>query len=107
MWRDESGMAYNSFYLPSLGYGTPATILTKQDCEEIRKPVVNKILPNMGIARSAPRSVVFGTAQFRGLSLTHLAALQGHTILQYFLGNLRCEDAMGRLMKMLLEYTQL
>jgi hypothetical protein len=61
MWRDEIGMAYNSFYMPSLGYGTPATTLTKQDCEEIQKPVVNAILPNMGVARSTLRAVIFGT----------------------------------------------
>jgi hypothetical protein len=35
MWRGEGGMAYNLFYMPSLGYGTPAMTLTKQDCEEI------------------------------------------------------------------------
>jgi hypothetical protein len=63
MWRGESVMAYNYFYMPSLGYGTPATTLMKKGCEEIQRPVVNAILPKMGIARSAPRSVVFGTAQ--------------------------------------------
>jgi hypothetical protein len=93
MWRGESGMAYNSFYMPSLGYGTPVTTLTKQDCEEIQKPVVNAILPKMGIARSAPRAIVFGTLQFGGLVLAHLAALQGHTRLQYLLGHLRYGDA--------------
>jgi hypothetical protein len=80
MWRGESGMACNSIYIPSLGYGTPVTTLTKKDCEEIHKPVVNAILPKMDIARSAPRAVVFGTAQFGGLGLTHLVVLQGHTI---------------------------
>jgi hypothetical protein len=64
MWRGESRMAYNAFYMPSLGYDTPATILSKKDCDEIQRPVVNAILPNMGIARTAPRSVVFGTAQY-------------------------------------------
>jgi hypothetical protein len=59
MWRGEIGMAYNSFYMPSLGYGTLATTLTKKDCEEIQKPVVNAILPKMGIARSAPIVIVF------------------------------------------------
>jgi hypothetical protein len=100
-------MAYNVFYMPSLGYGTSATILSKRDCEEIQRQVVNAILPKMGIARTAPRSVVFGTAQYGGLGLTHLAALQGHTCLQYLLGHLRCGDATGCLMQMLLEYTQL
>jgi hypothetical protein len=78
-----------------------------KDCEEIQRPVVNAILPEMGIARTAPRAVVFGTAQYGGLGLTHLAALQGHTCLQYVLGHLCCDDATGRLMQMLLEYTQL
>jgi hypothetical protein len=107
MWRGESGMAYNAFYMPSLGDATPATTLKKQDCEEIQKPVVNAILPMMGILRSALRAVVFGTAQFGGLGLTHLTVMQGHTRLQYLLGHLICGDAMGRLMQMLLEYTQL
>jgi hypothetical protein len=107
IWRGESGMVYNAFYMPSLGYGTPSTILTKQECEKIQKPVVNAILPKMGIVRSAPRAVIFGTAQFGGLGLTHLAAMQGHTRLQYLLGRLGCVDATERLMQMLLEYTQL
>jgi hypothetical protein len=55
-------MAYNAFYMPSMGYSTPATTLKKKECEEIQRPVVNAILPNMGIARTAPRAVVFGTA---------------------------------------------
>jgi hypothetical protein len=77
MWRG------NSFYMPSLGYWTPATKLTKKDCEEIQRPVVDAILPKLGIARPAPRAIVFGTSQFGGLGLTHLAVLQGHTLIQY------------------------
>jgi hypothetical protein len=107
MCRGESGMAYNAFYMPILGYGTLATTLKKQDCEEIQKPVVNAILPKMGIARSALRAVIFGTAQFGGMGLTQLAAMQGHTRLQYLLVHLRCGDSTGRLMQILLEYTQL
>jgi hypothetical protein len=103
----EISMEYNAFYMPSLGYGTPATTLSMKDCEEIQRPVVNAILPKMGIARKAPRAVVFGTAQCGGFGLTQLAALQGHTSLHYLLGNLRCDDATGRLMQMLLEYTHL
>jgi hypothetical protein len=107
MWRRESFMAYNAFYMPILGYGTPATTLLKKVCEEIQRPVINAILPKMVIARTAPIYVVFGTAQYGGLCLTHLVALQGHTRVQYRWGRLRCDDATGRLMQMLLEYTQL
>jgi hypothetical protein len=91
----------------SLGYGTPSMTLTKKYCEEIQNTVMNDILPKMGIARSAPRVIVFGTAQFGGLGLTYLAALQGHTRLKYLLVHLRCGDEMGRLMEIRLEYTQL
>jgi hypothetical protein len=69
--------------------------------------VVNDILPKMGIARSAPRKVVFGTKQYGGLGLIHLAALQGNIRIQYVFGHLRCGDTTGDLMQMLLEYTQL
>jgi hypothetical protein len=30
VWKGEYGLAYNSFYLPSIGYGTPARTLTQQ-----------------------------------------------------------------------------
>jgi hypothetical protein len=59
VWKGESGLAYNSFYLPSIGYGTPATTLTQQECYKIQKPVVNAIFPKMGINRKSHRSVVF------------------------------------------------
>jgi hypothetical protein len=78
VWKGESGLAYKSFYLPSIGYGTPATTLTQQECYNIQKPVVNAILPKMGIRRKSHRSVFFGTAQFGGLGLEHLAEYQGH-----------------------------
>jgi hypothetical protein len=34
MWRGEGYMAYNDFYMPSLGYGTPTTTLTKKKCKD-------------------------------------------------------------------------
>jgi hypothetical protein len=107
IWKGESGLAYNSFYLPSIGYGTPATTLTQQECYNIQKPVVNGILPKMGISRKAHRSVVFGTAQFGGLGLEHLAAYQGHNCLKYLMGHLRCNSTTGKLMRSMLDYTQL
>jgi hypothetical protein len=61
----------------------------------------------MGITRKAHRSVVFGTAQFGGLGLEHLAAYQGHTRLQYLMGHIRCNSTTGKLMRLMLDYTQL
>jgi hypothetical protein len=89
VWKGESGLAYNSFYLPLTGYVTPEKTLTQQECYNIQKPVVNAVLPKMGISRKAHRSVVFGTDQFVGLGLEHLAAYQGHNRLQYLMVHLR------------------
>jgi hypothetical protein len=61
----------------------------------------------MGISRKAHRSVVFDTAQFGGLGLEHLAAYQGHNRLQYLMGHLRCNSTTGKLMRSMLDYTQL
>jgi hypothetical protein len=36
LWRNESAVAYNSFYLPSLGYGMCATTLSFQEYEDIQ-----------------------------------------------------------------------
>jgi hypothetical protein len=105
--KEESDLAYNSFYLPSIGYGTPATTLSQKECYDIQKPVINAILPKMGISRKAHRSVVLGTAQFGGLGLEHLAAYQGHSRLQYLMGHLRCNSTTGKLMRSMLDYTQL
>jgi hypothetical protein len=107
VWKGESGLAYNSFYLPSIGYGTPATTLSQQECYDIQKPVVNAILPKMGISRKAHRSVVFGMAQLGGLGMEHLAAYQGHNRLQYLMVHLRCNSTTGKLMRSMLDYIQL
>jgi hypothetical protein len=107
VWKGESGLAYNSFYLLSIGYGTPATTVIQQECYNIQKPVVNAILPKMGISRTAHRSVVFGMAQFGGLGLEHLAVYQGHNRLQYLMGHLRCNTTTGKPMRSVLDYTQL
>jgi hypothetical protein len=107
VWKGESGLAYNSFYLPSIGYGTPATTLSQQECYDIQKPVVNAILPKMGISRKTHRSVVFGTAHFGVLGLEHLSAYQGHNCLQYLMGHLRCNSTTDKLMRSMLDYTQL
>jgi hypothetical protein len=72
LWKGESGLAYNSFYLSIMGYGRPSTNLTQKECYAIQKPVINAILPKMGISRKSPRDVVFGTWQCDGLGLEHI-----------------------------------
>jgi hypothetical protein len=107
LWKRKIAIAYNSFYLPSLGYGMCTTTLSTKECEDIQRPVIDAILPKMSINRKAPRAVVFGIVQFDGLALDHLDTLYCHSRLQYLLGHLCCGDRTGQLMRALLRYTQL
>jgi hypothetical protein len=91
----------------SLSYGTAATSLNIKECEELQRPVVNAILPKMVLNRNTSSSVVFGTSEYGGLGLDHLAVVQGFGQLQYLIGSLQTQDIIGYLYQMLLEYTQL
>jgi folate-dependent tRNA-U54 methylase TrmFO/GidA len=105
--RGESSMAYNSYYMTSLSYGTAATSLDVKECEEIKRPIVNAILPKMGVNRNSSRNVVFGTSKYGRLGLDHLSTVQVFAQLQYVIVSLRTQDTTGDLYQMLLEYTQL
>jgi hypothetical protein len=80
--RGESAMAYNSYYMAIISYGTEATSLTIKEREEIQRPFINAILPKMGINRKTARTVVFGSSKYGGLGLDHMAAVQGFAQLQ-------------------------
>jgi hypothetical protein len=74
--------------MPIIVYDTPITILSFKECDDLQKPVVNAILPKMGITSKAPRAVAFGMTRYGGIGLVHLAAVQSHGQLQYLLGHL-------------------
>jgi hypothetical protein len=105
--RGEGLLAYNSYYMASLSYCTAAASLNLKECEELQRPVVNTILPKMGVNRNTSRSMVFGTSKYGRLGLDHLAAVQGFNQLQYLIGSLQTKDTTGYLYQMLLVYTQL
>jgi hypothetical protein len=93
--------------MPIIAYGTPATTLSFKECDDLQKPVVNEILPKMGITSKPPRAVVFGTARYGGIGLDHLAAVQSNGKLQYLPGHLRCQYTTWQLIHMMMEFTQM
>jgi hypothetical protein len=38
LWKSEASLAYNAFYMKSIGYGTPATSLSYQECDNMKNP---------------------------------------------------------------------
>jgi hypothetical protein len=51
VWKGESGLAYNSFYLPSIGYGTPATTLSQQEYYDIKWGLAEKLIGVLFLAQ--------------------------------------------------------
>jgi hypothetical protein len=105
--RGECSMAYGTYYLPSLAYGTPADTLSYKECEDVQMEVVAAILPKMGIVRNAARKVVFGTAKYCGLGLDHLASIQNYSRSQYLIGHIRSKSITSKLIRQQLDHTQL
>jgi hypothetical protein len=107
LWKSETSLAYNAFYMKNIGYGTPAISLSYQECDNMQEPVVNSLLPKMGINRKAARSVVFRTYQHGGLGLYHLATFQLYGQLQYLIGRIRCNYTTGQLARIMLKFAKL
>jgi hypothetical protein len=105
--RGEYSMAYGTYYMPSLAYGTPATTLSYKECEDVQRPVVAVILPKMGIVYNAARKVVFGSAKYCGLGIDHLATVQNFSRLQYLIVHIRSKSITSKLIRQQLDYTQL
>jgi hypothetical protein len=100
-------MPYGAYYMPSLAYGTPANTLSYKECEDFQRAVVAAILPKMGIVRNAARKVVFGSENYCGLGLDHLATTQNYSRLQYLIGHIRIRSITSKLIHQQLDYTQL
>jgi hypothetical protein len=98
--RGESAMAYNSYYMESISYGTAATSLNYKECEEIQRP-------ENGNKQKYSAKRGFRTSKYVGLGMDHLDVVQGFAQLQYLIGSLRPHDTTGDLYQILLEYTQL
>jgi hypothetical protein len=105
--RGECSMAYGTYYVSSLTYGTPATTLSYNECEDVQRAVVAAILSKMGIVRNAARKVVFGSAKYCGLGRNHLETIQNYSRLQYLIGHIRSKSITSKLIRQQLDYTQL
>jgi hypothetical protein len=56
----------------TLKYPLPATTLSKEQCEDIMKPILSAGLSHSGIVNTVKRAVAYGPERFLGLGLPHL-----------------------------------
>jgi hypothetical protein len=85
MRQQDAPIAYNCYYIASIGYTIKATKLSLNQCKSIQSPVVWATLNKMGINRNIACAIVFGPKILGGLEMHHLYTLQGTKRLQYFM----------------------
>ena len=104
--RTEALAAYESLWFPSISYALGTTNLTYDQLNNLHKPILNHILPQLGYNRHFPRAVVHGT-QYAGLRLKHLYTEQGiqHTLL--FIKYYRSNTSIGQLLSITLRWVRL
>jgi hypothetical protein len=107
MRHQDTSLAYNCYYIASIGYTMAAIKLTLNQCKSIQIPVICATLNKMGINRNVSRNIVFGPKSLGGLEIHHLYTLQGNKQLQYFMVHITCNSINGNLMRICMEHTQL
>ncbi len=74
--KDDAWLAFHSTIWKSLTYLLPALNLSKADCEQIMRPILQYLLPAIGVCRNFPRSLVYTSEKYMGIGLKHLHSTQ-------------------------------
>jgi len=85
--RVKVAIALQTTIWKTLGHPLPTTLLTKEECEEIMRPVLNAALPKMGLNRHFPRAVVHGAKSLQGLEIPHLFTMQSIEHLKHLINH--------------------
>ena len=70
--------AYQSIWLAKLRYFSPIVIFNDKQWNDLQKPVLNALLPNITINRKTPRHLIFAAIKWAGVGLTPFWVIQGY-----------------------------
>jgi hypothetical protein len=102
--KAETWLALQSTIWKTFSYPLNATNLMKAQCEKIMSPAINYALPNMGICRNFPRSLVFSPTNYSGLGIKHLHTLQEIVRIKDIIHHTYIKSTTGQLYRVSLEY---
>jgi hypothetical protein len=103
---NKSGVGYfdpNSTIWKSLSYPLPALNMSKEECEQIMKPILQYLLPAIGVCRNFPRSPVYTSEKYTGIGLKHLHTTQEIYRLKDLLSHVYRRTNLGKLYRNRLE----
>jgi hypothetical protein len=74
--RDDAWLAFHSTIWKTLSYPLPTLNLTKEECEKTLFPVLNYLLPAIGVCKNYSRTLVYNSEKYMGLGIKRLHTYQ-------------------------------
>jgi hypothetical protein len=74
--REDTWLAFYSTIWKMLSYPLPALNLTCEEWDKIMAPILQYLLPAMGICRNFPRALVYNSVKYMGVGVQHPYTIQ-------------------------------
>jgi hypothetical protein len=74
--REDAWLAFYSTIWKTLSYPLPALNLTREECDKIMAPILQYLLPAMGVCRNFPRALVYNSVKYMGIGIQHPYTIQ-------------------------------
>jgi hypothetical protein len=74
--REDAWLAFYSTIWKTLSYPLPALNLSRVEWDKIMAPILQYLLPAMGICRNFPRALVYNSVKYMGVGVQHPYTIQ-------------------------------
>ena len=98
---------YPTIWIPKLRYISAPVCFTREQCETIDKKVVRHCVSASGYHKGLPRAVLYGPSLYGGTEWDTSYLLQVYEKVRFFLGHVRRNDRLGKLLVILVQTIQL
>ena len=93
--------------MKTIEYPLLALTLTEAECTHIMAPVLMGGLPNIGVCKTMPRSLVYAPLKYQGLDIHNLYTTQGLSHIKGLLNHIWQGTTTGKLLQTSLEYAKI
>jgi hypothetical protein len=105
--RRQAKIAYNSNYIPSMAYSTPAMCISETSMYRVTMKATARFLQLLGIEKNFPRAAVFGPSQFGGIGLKQLYTESICSKVECLLCSINDSNKLGKIMQRVINWTQM
>ncbi len=99
--------AYNTMYIPSVTYPMGSTSFDANEIKTLHVALLPRLLPQLGIASTFPRDVIFGPVYFGGKEIKDLEAEQGGQKILTLIKHIRVGTKVGKTFEILFRWAQM